>query len=128
MAPQTMEETGLTPAFVADLALKYLYEKGQTTAADLAETLALPLPKILQPILDYLKKESLVEVKGGSGVAAATYLYVLSEKGANRAKEVMERNGYVGAAPVTLAAYVGRVRAQSIGEVSISFDVLRKAL
>jgi predicted ATPase with chaperone activity len=128
MAPQTMEETGLTSAFVADLALKALYEKGQTTAGDLADALALPLPKILQPILDYLKKESLVEVKGGSGVAAATYMYVLSLRGADRAKEVMERNGYVGPAPVTLAAYVARVRAQSIGEVSVSFDALRKAL
>src|SRR5437867_2878895 len=128
MAPQSMEETGLTSAFVADLALKVLYEKGQTTAADLADALALPLPKILAPILDYLKKESLVEVKGGSGVAAATYMYVLSQKGADRAKEVMDRNGYVGPAPVTLSAYVARVRSQSIGEVSISFDALRKAL
>src|SRR5438552_3214257 len=128
MAPQSMEETGPTSAFVADLALKVLYEKGQTTAADLADALALPLPKILAPILDYLKKESLVEVKGGSGVAAATYMYVLSQKGADRAKEVMDRNGYVGPAPVTLSAYVARVRSQSIGEVSISFDALRKAL
>ena len=128
MAPQSMEETGLTSAFVADLTLKALYEKGQTTAADLADSLGLPLPKILQPILDYLKKESLVEVKGGSGVAAATYMYVLSQKGADRAREVMDRNGYVGPAPVTLGAYVTRVRSQSIGDVSISFDALRKAL
>src|SRR5438445_321404 len=39
LAPQTLEETGLTSAFVADLTLKLLYQKGQTNAAELADTL-----------------------------------------------------------------------------------------
>ena len=79
LAPQTLEETGLTSAFVADLTLKLLYQKGQTSAGELADTLCLPLPKILQATLDFLKNEHFVEVKGGSGVAAATYVYVISE-------------------------------------------------
>jgi len=128
MAPATMEETGLTGQFVADLVLKILYQKGQTTAADLADTICLPLPKILQSVLDFLKSEHLVEVKGGSGMAAATYVYVLSMKGAERAREAFSKNGYVGAAPVTLGAYVNRVRAQSIGDMQVTFDEIRKAL
>ena len=128
MAPATMEETGLTGQFVADLVLKILYQKGQTTAADLADTICLPLPKILQGVLDFLKSEHLVEVKGGSGMAAATYVYVLSMKGAERAREAFSKNGYVGAAPVTLGAYVNRVRAQSIGDMQVTFDEIRKAL
>ncbi len=128
LAPQTLEETGLTSAFVADLTLKLLYQKGQTNAAELADTLCLPLPKILQATLDFLRNEHFVEVKGGSGVAASTYIYVISQKGAERAKEAMDRNGYVGAAPVPLASYVARVRSQSIGDVQITFESLRKAL
>ena len=128
LAPQMLEETGLTQQFVADLALKVMYQKGQTTAADLADVLCLPLPKILQPVLDFLKAEHFVEVKGGSGVAASTYVYVIAQKGADRAKEALERNGYIGAAPVPLAAYVARTRSQSIGEVQITFEALRKVL
>src|SRR5256885_881034 len=128
MAPATMEETGLTGQFVSDLVLKILYQKGQTTAADLADTICLPLPKILQGVLDFLKSEHLVEVKGGSGMAAATYVYVLSMKGAERAREAFSKNGYVGPAPVTLGAYVNRVRAQSIGDMQVTFDEIRKAL
>ena len=45
-----------------------------------------------------------------------------------RAREALSRNGYVGPAPVTLQAYVGRVRAQSLGDMQISMDQLRKAL
>jgi predicted ATPase with chaperone activity len=90
--------------------------------------MCLPLPKILQPVLDFLKNEHFVEVKGGSGVAASTYVYVIAQKGVDRAKEAMERNGYIGAAPVPLAAYVARTRSQSIGEVQITFESLRKVL
>jgi predicted ATPase with chaperone activity len=126
LAPASIEETGLTSAFVADLTLKLLYQRA-TSAAELVQVMCLPL-KILQPVLDFCKTEHLVEVKGGAGVTASTYVYVITEKGATRAKEAMARNAYVGAAPVPLAAYVTRVRAQSLGSVQISFDLLRKAL
>ncbi len=128
LAPQTLEETGLSSTLLADLALKLLYQKGQTTAADISQALCLPLARVLQPALDFLKQEHLVEVKGGSGVTASTYLYDISTAGSARAREAMERNGYVGPAPVPLATYVARVRAQTIGDVKISFDQVRKAL
>jgi predicted ATPase with chaperone activity len=128
IAPATLEETGLTQPFIADLALKMLYQKGQSTAQELADSMCLPLAKILQPVLDFLKNEHLVEVKGGSGIAAATYQFVLAQKGTERAREAMARNGYVGPAPVTLSAYVNRVRAQSIGDMQITMDQLKKAL
>ena len=41
--------------------------------------------------LDFLKAEHMVEVKGGSGVAAATYQYVISTKGSELV--VYETNG-----------------------------------
>ena len=128
LAPQTLEETGLSPAYVADLTLKLLYQKGQTTAADISQSLCLPLARILDPVLDFLKAEYLVEVKGGVAAASASYIHVLTNRGAERAKEAIARNGYIGPAPVTLPAYVKRVRAQSIGELQISADDLRAAL
>lgn len=128
LAPQALEETGLTSSFIADLALKTLYQKGQTTAGELAQTLCLPLPRILEPVLDFLKQEHMVEVKGGTGVTSSTYVYTVAEKGAARAKEAMERGSYVGPAPVPLAQYVARVRARPIGHVEVSFKGLRKAL
>ncbi|HET8569413.1 MAG TPA: ATP-binding protein [Candidatus Limnocylindria bacterium] len=128
LAPQVLEETGLTETLIADLALKLLYQKGQTTAVDLSAQLCLPLARILQPVLDFLRNEHLVEVKAGSGTAATSYIYEISTKGQERAREAYERNGYVGPAPVPLAAYTSRVRAQSIGDVKITMEDLRKAL
>lgn len=84
--------------------------------------------KIVEPVLDDLKAERLVEVKGGGGVSAATYVHELSGIGVERAKEAMARSAYVGPAPVTLGQYQKRVRAQSIGEVKISAGALGSAL
>src|SRR5713226_6831818 len=120
LAPATFEETGLTTGFIAELALKVLYQKGQSTAQELADTLCLPMAQILQPVLDYLKSEHLVEVKGGSSMAAASYIYILASRGTERAREALARNGYVGAAPVPLAAYVARIRKQSLGDLQIT--------
>lgn len=128
LAPQRLDETGLTAAFITDLVLKFLYQKGPTSAQDITDAICLPLATILQPVLDFLKAEHLAEVKGGTGVTSSTYVYSLSGRGTERAKEAMLRNTYIGPAPVPLTAYVNRVRAQSIGDLQITMDQLRAAL
>ena len=128
LAPATPEETGLSPALIADLTLKLLYQRGPTSASDLSQALCLPLGRILQPVLDFLKIEHQIEVKGGTGITSSSFFYSLSAKGIDRAKEALARNGYIGPAPVPLAAYAARVRAQSIGDVHVSMNQLRKAL
>jgi predicted ATPase with chaperone activity len=127
LAPATLEETGLTPALIAELALKLIYQQGPMSATDLSQALCLPLGRILQPVLDFLKTEHQLEVKGGTGITSASFSYSLATKGVDRAREALARNGYIGPAPVPLASYTNRVRAQSI-DVHISFDDLRKAL
>src|SRR2546427_9782017 len=80
IAPVAIEETGLTQAFIADLVLKSLYQKGQATASYLADTICRPLPKSLLVSLDFLKSEHLVAVKGNSGIAAATPIHASSRR------------------------------------------------
>src|SRR5207302_9582691 len=53
---------------------------------------------------------------------------VVTEAGTARAREALDKSGYVGPAPVTLGAYIGRVRAQSIGSLKVTMEELRKAL
>jgi len=127
-APQSIEETGLSAGFIGDLALKILYKSGQATGGELAEMLCIPFGPILAPILDFLKNERLTEVKGAAGVGPQAYQYVLTDAGTARAREAFDKSGYVGPAPVTLGAYVGRVRAQSIGSLKVSMEELKKAL
>jgi hypothetical protein len=69
--PRSIEETGLSLAFLADLSLKILYNAGYLTGGQLAERLRLPYTGVTEVILEFLKREQLVEVLGAKGVGGA---------------------------------------------------------
>src|SRR6267143_1069507 len=91
-APQSIEETGLTAQFIADMALKILYKTGQLSAGEIADSLCLPFGPVVSGILDSLKAERLVEVKGSSGVGPQAYQYALTDAGTHRAREALDKN------------------------------------
>src|SRR2546427_866365 len=100
--PGNIEQTGLTLGFLSDLALKTLYLRGQMTAAEIATSLGLPLANVTDKVLEFLKGEHLVEIRGGAGLSAATYQYVVVDRGSEKAQEALARSQYVGKAPVPL--------------------------
>lgn len=125
--PQTIEQTGLTQGFLAELALKTLYLRGQMTAAEIASALGLPLANLVDKILEFLKSEHLVEIRGGSGLQASTYQYVVVDRGSEKAQEALARSQYVGKAPVPLATYIASVKAQTIAHVQVTEEELARA-
>lgn len=124
--PQSIEQTGLSLAFIADLALKTLYLRGQMTLGELAVSMGLPIPNVTEKAMDFLKGERLVEIRGGSGLSAATYQFVIVDKGSEKAQEALARSQYVGRAPVPLATYVAAIQRQSISNVTVTqADIVR---
>jgi predicted ATPase with chaperone activity len=59
----------------------------------------------------------LVNIVGAEGFGERAYRYTISRRGIERVHQVLERNQYVGPAPVPLAHYNGMMRAQAVGEV-----------
>jgi hypothetical protein len=126
--PRSVEETGLPLAFLADLALKTMYVRGSLLGHEIADVLKLPYASVMDEVLDYLRRERLVEVKSSAAVGKSAFRYALLDKGHTRARELYNRGQYVGPAPVTLDAYTTRVEAQSIAGQALSDDTLRRAL
>ncbi len=126
--PRTLEETGLTLTTMAHLVLKVLYVHGSLLAHEIADIVKLPHAMVMEDVLDHLRRERLVEVKGSTAVDKATYRYTLLQRGHARARELMQHNQYIGPAPVTLAAYAERVYAQSLAKHTISDEALRRIL
>jgi len=56
--PQSIEQTGLTSSFIADLALKTLYLRGQMTMAELSTALGLPITNVIDKTMEFLKGAS----------------------------------------------------------------------
>ena len=103
-APPTLEDTGLSGDDVSALLLKSLYA-GEATGRDLADRVCLPYGMI-EPIVEHLRAEHLMEVRSAVGAGTAGYRYSLTDMGRDRTRALMNVCGYVGAAPVPLTQYV----------------------
>jgi hypothetical protein len=106
--PLSIEDTGLGTDQLEQLLVKTLYG-GEATGLMLAERLRLSYP-ILEPLVERLRAERLIEVRGASGASSASYRYALTDHGRERTHQYLEMNQYIGAAPVPLDAYVSQMR------------------
>jgi hypothetical protein len=121
-------DTGLTHGFLADLTLKFMYFRGQITGSELAQELKLPFQSVVHPILSFLRREQMCEVKGSSGLNASTFLYVITTRGSTRAREQLERSAYVGPAPVSWNQYVTAINAQGSRKLRVDPGMMHNSL
>ncbi|MBI5035343.1 MAG: ATP-binding protein [Chloroflexi bacterium] len=126
--PPSVTDTGLGFGFIADLALKTIYARHAMLGYEIADSLKLPFADVVAKVLEYLRQAHFVDVRGSEAIGEPSYRYVITIAGQTRARELMDRNGYVGPAPVTLPAYIAMVNAQSLEEQSITQETLRSAL
>jgi predicted ATPase with chaperone activity len=127
--PTSIKETGLGIGFLTDLALKIMYFEGNLTGYELAERMKLPYPGVVDQALDFLKREKLVEVKGGAGgLTEAAYQYAISLKGRAMGREALDRSQYAGPAPIPLDVYSNSVSHQSMTNVTVHQRTMRQAL
>jgi predicted ATPase with chaperone activity len=117
--PRTIEATGIPEPFLTSLALKTLYFGGQMKGWQIAQAMRLNFSGVVEPILQTLRNHALVQVTGGSNLNRASYQYVITDKGSGRARELLERNRYVGPCPVTLPHYIQVVKFHARNRSSI---------
>ncbi len=127
-ALNTLEDTGLNLLNVADLVLKVLYFGGYMAGHRIAEIVKLPFTGVLEPVMEFLKRDKFVEVKGTGGIGEAGFQYVISIKGSEKAREAMERSQYAGAAPVTLQQYVYAMQQQNRERLIVHEDDMKQVM
>ena len=103
-APASFDDIGLSAETVSALVVKWL-DRGEATGLQLARSLCLPYG-ILEPLIERLRTEQLVEVKRASGIGTAGYALALTDSGRDRARRLMQICSYVGPAPVPVAQYI----------------------
>jgi len=125
-----LEETGLSPLWLQDLALKILYFQGYLSGFKIAEELALPFAGVVDQLLEMLKREKLIEVKSSSsaGFGEGSYQYAITGAGITRAREALERSQYAGPAPVPIEVYNDAIRRQSRGRMTVTSRTMRQIL
>ena len=125
--PQSIEATGIDFGQLIDLSLKTMRYGGRLSGGEIAARMGLPF-LVAEPLLAFMKREKMLEIVGAHSVSEQNYEYVLSDKGYEKATEALERNQYVGPAPVPLAVYVEMVQRQSIRKLSVTPPAVNGAL
>lgn len=123
--PQSLEDTGLSQSFVADLISKLLLESGALTLPELVRRMALS-GKIIESVLHFMRQEARLEVttgrEGNSGL-----IYRLTDRGRAAALDALLRSSYVGCAPVPLKVYSEIARTQTVHERAIKRSDMHSA-
>jgi hypothetical protein len=122
--PRTIEATGLPIDGIEQLLIKTLHN-GEATGHLLSERMRLPY-SVLEPLVERVRAERMIEVKGATGTGTASYRYVLTDLGRDRARQYLDINSYAGPAPVPLAAYVAEMRALAARRGYIERERLRR--
>src|SRR5829696_6433687 len=78
LAPRTLQETGLTLAFLTDLILKTFFNRGAMRGADMSRMIGLPF-KIVDQGLTFLKDTKCIEISGGDMIGSASYRFQLTD-------------------------------------------------
>jgi energy-coupling factor transporter ATP-binding protein EcfA2/predicted transcriptional regulator len=124
--PMTIADTGLDAAQVADLLMKHILFMGEFMISELSERVKLS-PHVVETAMESLRREKFIDVKGGTGYAAVTYTFKITEPGKNRAADLLDLCRYVGPAPVSLEEYRLMVETQTIKSTIISEEGVKKA-
>ena len=121
--PTSIEATGLGVDQVEQLLIKTLHT-GEANGIVVADKMRLPFT-LLEPIIERVRAERLVEVKGSSGAGAASYRYALTDAGRARAEQYFGVNRYVGPLPVPLTTYIASINALTAARGYLERDRLR---
>ena len=101
-APVEVRDTGVDEAVLVDLTLKAAHTVPRFTTEWVSRRLGLP-QLMVGGFLEQLRSNHLLDVLGQTGPFG--YRYAITQSGRERARRLLEISGYVGPAPVSLAAY-----------------------
>lgn len=125
--PQTLRETGLSGAFLLELALKIIRYLDGPTADQVARIIGLTTA-LTQEIIEQLKADRMVEVAGGGSYdLPGRYKLRITDRGEERAEQALERCRYAGAAPVPIEQYERTIAPYLSRRVRPSLETVRQA-
>ncbi|HEU5459722.1 MAG TPA: hypothetical protein VFU83_04475 [Pyrinomonadaceae bacterium] len=122
--PEEVADTGISEAFLCDLALKHVAMLPEPTTQTIAERINLPRT-LAEDLLQKLYREKLIEVKMQSAIGSTRY--AMLDHGWDRLARLLSICGYVGPAPVSLRDYAHMMTLQSIPANTASMDTVRQA-
>ena len=126
--PESLEDLHIPQSIVIDLMLRLLFNEGNVALSRFAEVLRIP-NRIIDNLLLWLQREHLVEVsKASAELGRLSNVYTLTEAGAQRARDALERSQYVGPVPVPINYYSRGIELQTCERQRVRAEKVQHAL
>ncbi len=128
LPPKSVSDTGLSVAFLFDMILRSLYNRGRLTGSELAEDLKLNY-SVLAPLLPLMRKQALIDIVGQKGQGGdANFEYeVKPPKGSLALQDALAKTSYSGPCPVPFDDYIESIAAQTIRNLVVTRRSIQKA-
>jgi len=126
MQATSVSQLGLPASLAVDLIYRIFFTEGEANIARVAEITRL-FPQVIDEIMADLQHDHMVEVVK-AGALRISYTYRLTDEGANRARDALERTQYVGPFPVDIDAYRNAVVLQTAERQKVTPADVRRAL
>jgi len=124
--PRDIADTGVPPAMLMGLLLKFMQYEALETVFDLSTAMRVPY-QIIRKLMDEAGQRKLVEAMGSTSTSGLSDIrYSLSKAGREAAIGAAEQCQYTGPAPVSLAAFEAQVLRQTIRNEHLRGDQLRE--
>lgn len=124
---KTAAETGLDMNFLLNGLLRTMFISQLQTIPEISEQIKLTRP-VVEDLLNFAKKDSLVEIRGPSEKSYNIMRYALTNAGKERSYEALRRCEYIGPTPIPLETYQTQVQKQTITNEVISVAKLKRAM
>ncbi len=128
LAPvMNVNDLGIPVALIHDTIFRILFNEGEVNISRFSELMGLH-PKPVDIILSQMKQEYLVTVAKTGSLGSLSFSYALTDAGAKRARDAMERSQYIGRMPVSLGDYTKAILLQTKGRIQVSPDEVKRSL
>jgi predicted ATPase with chaperone activity len=124
--PESLEKLDINEHVIAGLVLRLMHVNSSMVAHEIAAEVCLPFFRVVEPILNQLRDNRLIEITRGD-MTAISYVYSITEQGRTRALQYFEQSTYIGPAPVSVETYVQIIAEQSLKNITVHAERLRDA-
>ncbi|MFZ0306376.1 MAG: hypothetical protein WAL75_27065 [Terracidiphilus sp.] len=125
--PHDIESTGIDGLDLMGLLLKLMYVNSLETLRQLQEAIKLPYLIVLDLVKMGTDRKLLITLGTGGQEGLADMRYMFTEEGKRWAIDNLNRSGYIGPAPIPVAAFAEQVNLQRPTNEIITFEGIRKA-
>jgi hypothetical protein len=122
--PEELADTGVSEAFLCDLALKHVASLAEPTTSGVADRLCLSRT-LTEELLHQLYREKLIEKRLQSALGATRY--AMLDHGWERVARLQSLNAYLGPVPVSLTDYAHLMRLQAVPSRPATMENVRSA-